>query len=56
MVFKNISKKLEQKVSIISSSMEKRENIIQLPRHYIEFLSITSLIIIIFLNCLIKTI
>ena len=28
--------------------MEKRENIIQLPRHYIEFLSITSLIIIIF--------
>ena len=41
-------KNFEQKVSIISSSMEKRENIIQLPRHYIEFLSITSLIIIIF--------
>ena len=41
-------KNFEQKVSIISSSMEKRENIIQLPRHYIEFLSITSLIMIIF--------
>lgn len=41
-------KNFEQKISIISSSMEKRENIIQLPRHYIEFLSITSLIMIIF--------
>lgn len=47
-------KNFVEKVSTISSSTEKRDNITQLPRHYIEFLSVTSLIIIIFFGIFYK--
>ena len=47
-------KSFVEKVSTMSSSTEKRDNIIQLPRQYIEFLSVTSLIIIIFVGLFFK--
>lgn len=43
-------KSFTEKVSVISTSTEKRDNIILLPRQYIEFLSVISIIIIIFIG------